>query len=101
MKKIALVGLIYDTNFGDVAIYETTKKIVTDYIDCEIISIDLYGRSSFCIEQNSSQNRILNKIKNKIYNEEKRIIINLKKEIHTKFDDSVDAVIFVGGDNQI
>lgn len=31
MKKIALVGLIYDTNLGDPAIYESTKKIVTDY----------------------------------------------------------------------
>ncbi len=27
MKKIALVGLIYDTNLDDPAIYESTRKL--------------------------------------------------------------------------
>lgn len=97
MKKIALVGLIYDTNLGDPAIYETTKKIVLDHIDCEIINIDLYGRDGFHVQENTPQNRIFNRIKYIIRNKEERIIKILKKEINTKLDNSVSAVIFVGG----
>lgn len=97
MKKIALVGLIYDTNLGDPAIYESTKKIVTDYIDCEINCIDLYGRTGFRFKKDSFFNRTFSKIRNRICSQEKRIIKNLKKEIDITLNNSIDAVVFVGG----
>lgn len=97
MKNILLVGLIYDSNLGDQAIYFSTKNMVEEVVgtDFEIRMIDLYGRT----KQQKPQNKIIKKIRNKIHpsnNNAKDICKKLELQLPEICDDT-RAIIFVGG----
>ena len=103
MKNIVLVGLIYDNNLGDPAIYEVTKRYVGELTNHEIRKLDLYGRTDFATNITSKDKKTI--IIKKIIRKIKRFINvdlqPLRQEIKKVIDGDSEAVIFVGGGNQI
>lgn len=99
MKNIVLVGLIYDNNLGDPAIYEVTKRYVDELTNHEIRKLDLYGRTDFATNITSKDKKTI--IKKKIIIKIKRFINvdlqPLRQEIKNVIDGDSEAVIFVGG----
>ncbi|SDB46843.1 Polysaccharide pyruvyl transferase family protein WcaK [Pseudobutyrivibrio sp. YE44] len=97
MDNILLVGLIYDSNLGDQAIYYSTKKMVEDIVgpNYEIRAIDLYGRTG----QPKSHNKIVTKILNKIHPSNltaNDICKKIEEQLPSICKDT-RAIIFVGG----
>ena len=113
MKKIFLVGLVFDNNFGDAVVYDNCKYLCTKInSNIEYEPFDLYGRNQIDINQyniNLIQNqslikRLFNKIcvtKNHfLYNFYTYISYNrFKKRNKTYFEKIKTAykVIFCGG----
>lgn len=126
MKKIALVGLKYDTNLGDPIIYESTKFLVEKALkekginEYEIIPLDMTGRIGFNSYANYPTNKIVSYGK-KILGNTLKISLKLTKKIkrfnhnlqikkwylsneynrnlyfYNKQLKNVDMIIFVGG----
>lgn len=102
MKKIVLVGLIYDENLGDQLIYDCCRHYVQKWIDSQnlkmkIVSLDLYGRSTSLMD-NIIQAKV-ESIKyriNSFSNWEELALYNLRKKVQV-IDKNTVAVIFVGG----
>lgn len=118
MKKIVLVGLINDTNIGDIVIYDNTKYLVEKALkdlainDVLIESIDMTGESEKDKSNDSSDNKkvsklrkIINKmvnpkLKNKIIyllNKNKKINAEPLIQYYEQHIKDAQLVIFVGG----
>ena len=99
--NIILVGLIYDTNLGDTAIYESTLRMIEKITkkNIEIRIIDLYGRlrpeNGICDAFQQKIRRIKRFISQISIDEE--YCNNLKKRCEENIDDNTVAIIFVGG----
>ena len=104
--NIVLVGLIYDSNLGDQAIYESTFNIVKEIIgdrNIEVRSIDLYGR----IQQEEDHSdlalrKYAARIKNHFFGKTvEQIEIEYCKQVELRCEEMIGrdtiAVIFVGG----
>ena len=104
-KNIILVGLIFDSNLGDPAIYQATKVMVESTLlrnkqDYEIKSIDLYGRKKIdYFKKKNILKRIKEKVKRKIFRIDQ--IDKLYKQVtelcEKSFDKNTAGVIFTGG----
>ena len=95
MDKIVLVGLIYETNLGDQAIFKCTNQIVKEWGErnggIRIDSIDLYGRTVA-----RQPNHLVARLKN-IYKKKFPIERRLIKAVNRIIDTDVRGIIFIGG----
>ena len=101
MKNIILVGLIYDLNLGDQAIYEMTRFEVEEIFKeknqkLNIDIVDLYGRKNCCQKKNYILN-FVKKVKNKIVGNINDSCNKVKNECEKKINNNIDAIIFCGG----
>ena len=101
MKNIILVGLIYDLNLGDQAIYEMTRFEVEEIFKeknqkLNIDIVDLYGRKKCCQKKNYILN-FVKKVKNKIVGSINDSCNKVKNEGEKKINNNIDAIIFCGG----
>lgn len=103
-NNIVLIGLIYDENLGDNAIYNSTVSIIEPLINSkiELRAIDLYGRVK--IDDSTLKNSVVLKLYQKIRykigcpeNTEQTIVRKVLNECNRKIDSKTMAVIFVGG----
>lgn len=100
--NIVLVGLIYDSNLGDTAIYESTLHMINEIIDKKIVeirNIDLYGRvgpeDGLCNAVQKEMHRVKRLVTRTSISEQ--YIYELKKRCQEKIDYDTIALIFVGG----
>ena len=104
-KNLILVGLIFDANLGDQAIYQSARAMINSVLnrnnfDYEIKTIDLYGRNKPDIfKKKSVLQRINKKIKRKIFhiNQEAELFRQIVEICEKTFDSNTAGVIFVGG----
>ena len=101
--NIILVGLIYDANLGDQAIYESTRHMVEETaarhgMHLCIKGIDLYGRSrpDGGGRKGSAAGRAVRRLARHIWHGE-GICDKVLKECRKKMGKETRAVIFVGG----
>ena len=101
-----LAGLVYDSNLGDRAIYESSLYIIQKMLEkkekkIEIRALDLYGRIKM---QTSYKNSLYRKILDKInyhmgrhYENPKFVCRVVMKEYDKIIDQGTCAIVFVGG----
>lgn len=109
-RNILLVGLIYDLNLGDLAIYESCLKITKDCLNSlaasnvEIKALDLYARETS--ENNCKQKpKIVIKLRNIIMPSKTKTTEELEMGICVKLqdlcskiiDENTIGILFVGG----
>lgn len=103
-SNIVLVGLAYDSNLGDQAIFQVCNEIIKDiikakHLNVEIRVLDLYGRT--CVSEAPSKCRLLvNKMKNLLgvtHDYVSTICNKVMQEFDSIIDDSTCCIIFAGG----
>lgn len=106
MDNIVLVGLVYDQNLGDRAIFESTLNMIEEIqedinVKFEIKVLDLYGRTK---SGKSYEYDILKKILRKAYQIRKRPVDEatlickiVSQRFRALINKNTKAVIFVGG----
>ncbi len=99
-KNIVLVGLIYDDNLGDQAIYKCCLNNVREYInysDVEIRALDLYGRKYGSSGFYSLLWRACNRINKVLLRNRWDICGMVARECDKAFDANTAACIVTGG----